>query len=101
MQIECSGLAIHAKEYEISDMHDKEAKNMFEELISYEGMDSSDLTGNKIRAIGINDGIEKTLRIYKKTININKIMLCRNVISRVVSKWRMPINGTFETQYPG
>lgn len=66
MQIECSGLAFNAEEYEVSEMHDKKAKMMFEDIISTGGMDSSDLSGYKIRALGINDGIEKTLRIYNK-----------------------------------
>ena len=65
-QIECAELAFYATDYEKSEIHEKEATRILNQIIASEKMGKEELSGYKSRAIGITEGIEKTLRIYDK-----------------------------------
>ena len=65
-QIECAELAFYATDYQKSETHEKEAARILNEIIASGKMIKDEFSGYKSRAIGITEGIEKTLRIYGK-----------------------------------
>lgn len=65
-QIECAELALYATDYKKSEIHEKEATRILNEIIASGKMIKDELSGYKSHALGVTEGIEKTLRIYDK-----------------------------------
>ncbi|KDC54775.1 hypothetical protein [Pseudoalteromonas sp. S3431] len=65
-QIECAELAFYSNDYKKSEIHEKEANKILNGIIASGKMIKDEFSGYKSRAIGVTEGIEKTLQIYDK-----------------------------------